>query len=191
MLADMQNSEPSGSMPLVVATVIVSIGMIALVVLAHVHEPVMGSHLADHVLNSLHGPGFAFVSVAILLILRVLRTGLSNYLIAAMVAGFIGLVSEVVQIPGPRDASASDLLADLVGITAGLGCIAVFDRSIRQKAKRWHLVGLGTAATIATAVAFVPTVLYAYAAVSQWRAMPVILSFERFWERATYGHFWP
>lgn len=160
--------------------------LLAFVVLAHVRQGRSASHLVEHFSNSLHGPGFAFVAITVFAILRIFRRSLSNYLYAGAISMAIGVLSEAAQIPGPRDASASDLVADLLGTVAGLGLLAVFDALVRKRFNRWAWLGVGAVTVVTGFFAFAPAVGYAYAGTAQWQAMPTILTFERIWERASF-----
>ena len=109
-----------------------------------------------------------------------------NYVLAAGISMGIGLISEISQIPGPRDAQVKDLVVDAIGILGALGITASFDRRVRsviKKPVRWSMSAL---ASVALLIACVPTLWYSYALVQQQRAFPVLLSFEQAWERATF-----
>jgi len=173
-----------------IATAAVALGFLATIMLAHVFSPAVESQLIDDFMNSLHGPGFAVVVVFILSVLRLYHRSVSNYLYAAAAAMTIGVLSEAVQIPGPRDASASDLLFDAVGILAGLGLLARFDKEVQSRLSNGLFLGLGVGSILAVIVTFVPTTLYGYAAISQYRAMPTIVSFENTWEKISYYESW-
>ncbi len=109
-----------------------------------------------------------------------------NYLLAAGISMGIGLISEISQIPGPRDAAIKDLVVDGIAILGALGIIASFDRRVRSainKPVRWLMSAV---ASVALIIACVPTLWYSYAMVQQHRAFPVLLSFEQAWETATF-----
>jgi hypothetical protein len=160
------------------------------VVFFHVRAPVLGSNLDASFQDSLHGPGFAFVTVLIVAFLRLFRHGAVNYRLAGLLAMSIGVLSEAAQVFFPRDASIEDLIADCLGVIAGLGFVALLDPSVRKRLKRRNLIGAGIATFFAIALTFIPTLFYGYAAISQWHAMPRILTFEENWEYAIYQQTW-
>lgn len=172
------------------ATAILTLAVLGAIMLAHVLSPAVESKLIDNFTNSLHGPGFAAVAVFALAVLRLYRRSPSNYLHAAVAAMAIGVMSEAVQIPGPRDASLIDLVMDALGIVAGLGIFARFDPQVQTRLGDASLLGLGAITILAMLLTVVPTVLYGYAAFSQYRAMPSVLSFEKTWERAVFSQSW-
>ena len=109
-----------------------------------------------------------------------------NYVLAAGISMGIGLISEISQIPGPRDAQVKDLVVDAIGILGALGITASFDgrvRSVIKKPVRWLMSAV---ACVALTIACAPTLWYSYALVQQQRAFPVLLSFEQAWETATF-----
>jgi len=167
-----------------------TIALLGAIAFAHLRDSELVSHLADAFVNSLHGPGFAFVAIFVLTVLRVYHRSLANYLYAAAIAMGIGVLSEAAQIPGPRDASALDLILDAIGIVGGLGSFAIFDRDLRSRLNDWFLPGLGTVTALALLATCVPTTFLGYAAISQHRAMPTLLSFDNFWEKAIYHQTW-
>jgi VanZ family protein len=86
--------------------------------------------------NSAHAPIFGCVALLTLIIIRAqprlasLRLA-KQYVIALAVVLFLGLLTELLQIPAGRDASFEDVLHDLVGAVALLGLFAVFDEQVR------------------------------------------------------------
>jgi hypothetical protein len=98
----------------------------------------------------------------------------------------IGLVSEIAQIPGPRDAQFSDLIIDGIGVFGALGLVAALDPGVRPHLRRVTRVLLLASAGTALAVAVIPSLWLSYALVQQYRAFPTLLTFEHAWERAIY-----
>lgn len=164
----------------------ITIAFLGAITYLHVRSTAGVSHIGDAFLSSLHGPGFAFIAIFVLSVLRLYHRRPASYLHAGIVAMGIGVFSEAVQLPGPRDASASDLVLDAVGIIGGLSTFAVFDRELRSRLAKKTLVGLIVTSGLALSLTFLPTAWYAYAAVAQYRALPTLLAFEKVWERETY-----
>ncbi len=68
----------------------------------------------------------------------------------------IGLISEIAQIPGPRDAQLKDLVVDAMAIMGALGMATFFDKQLKPAiSKRTHLL-LATVAGLALAITCVP-----------------------------------
>lgn len=173
------------NMPNIVVAV-VTIAFLGATMYAHVRSTRAISRIADDLLNSLHGPGFVIVSLFIFSVLRLYHRRPANYLHAGIVAMGIGLLSELVQVPGQRDASVSDLVLDTIGIVAGLSTLALFDREFRSRIAGKTMAGLVVTSVVSLSLAFVPTAWYAYAAIAQYRALPTLLAFEDAWEREAY-----
>lgn len=163
-----------------------STALLGFVVFSHIWSPFAGSSLIDSFQDSLHGPGFAFVTILIVTLLRTSRQGAVDYRLAGLLAISIGVLSEAVQVFFPRDASIGDLIADCLGVIAGLGIMALLDPSVRQRLRRPNLLVAGIVTIVAIALTFVPTLFYGYAAISQLHAKPKLLTFDSIWERAIY-----
>jgi len=159
--------------------------VIAIDIASHLLTPTDWPPLAIDILHSLHGPGFALIALAVFWYLQSRCVSTINYLLAAGIAMSIGLVSEIAQIPGPRDAQFKDLLVDGIGILGALGIAASLDRRVRSAISRPARLLLPAVAGVALAMACVPALWYSYALLSQQRAFPVLLSFEQAWEMAT------
>lgn len=169
-----------------IGVAVISIALLSIIAFAHIRDSSQSSQMANAFVNSLHGPGFTFVAVFVLALFRIYRRSTKNYLHAAVVSMTIGVLSEAVQIPGSRDASASDLILDAAGILAGLGAIAIFDRDLRSRLTDRFRLGLGIISMLALVVTFSRTAFFGYAAWSQDRAMPTLLAFENAWEGSIY-----
>jgi hypothetical protein len=143
--------------------------------------------LGIDILHSLHGPGFALLALAILWYLQHQCRSVVNYILAATIAMGIGLVSEIAQIPGARDAQVQDLVVDALGIFGAIGVSASLDRKVRAAIRTWARLALPTSAGVALAIACVPTIWLSHALIQQNRAFPQLLTFEHAWEGATYS----
>jgi len=168
------------SFPLVL--VIVAI----LTITAHRVFPERPSALLDAIVHSLHGPGFAAITVLIYLVVDKNGSAIRPYFVTGCVAMAIGLISEIAQIPGSRDAQVTDLVVDGIGIVGALAAIAFLDKRILARMQIGFRPFVALVATLAFIVTFVPTIWFANAFVMQRRAMPSLLSFEHRWELATY-----
>lgn len=112
-----------------------------------------------------------------------------HYLLTFMIAGFLGALSEAIQIIGPRDADLADFARDLIGAFAFLAVFAFYDPALAEKRRRWiykFKVTLITAVIICTAIPFW-SVTYAVIAY-QYRdnTFPVICTFDSYWEKPFY-----
>ena len=154
---------------------------------AHLFQPSDWPPLGVEILHSLHGPGFAALAVGILWYLQRQCRSLINYVLAATIAMAIGFVSEIAQIPGARDAQFKDLVIDALGIVGGLGLVALFDKSIRQRLSQPQLILLPIISATALSIACVPTLWFSYALTQQRQTFPTLLEFEKTWERAAFG----
>jgi hypothetical protein len=152
----------------------------------HRFEPEFWPPLAVSIMHSLHGPGFAVVALLVFWALRLRYPSRLNYLPAFAVTMGIGVISEIAQIPGPREAQLSDLVVDALGILGALGVLAAFDRSVRTQLARPVRLALPALAGLALGIACVPTLWFSYALVQQQLAFPQLLTFEERWERAAF-----
>ena len=153
----------------------------------HRFQPTHWPPLAVDILHSLHGTGFAVLAIAIYWYLQRRFPSHLNYLLAAAVTLAIGVISEIAQIPGPRDAQFSDLVLDGLGIFGALGVAAAFDGHVRQQLGAATRVVLPVAASASLAIACIPSIWLTYALVQQHRAFPQLLTFEHNWEQTTFG----
>ena len=138
-------------------------------------------------MHSLHGPGFALIAITVFCYLQSQRASTGNYLLAAFIAMGIGLISEIAQIPGSRNAQLEDLIVNSIGIFGVLGLAGSFDKQLRSKIGNLARLSLSAAASIALTITIAPTIWYSYALVSQKQAFPALLEFEHRWERATFN----
>lgn len=116
-------------------TALLAIGILLWVV---VFAPVPGDTRWIRTLhNSAHAPIFGCVALLALVVIRA-RPPLSwlspmkQYGLALVTVLFLGLLTELLQIPTGRDASFEDALHDVIGAVAFLGCFALVDRRVRM-----------------------------------------------------------
>ncbi len=138
-------------------------------------------------MHSLHGPGFALIAITVFCYLQSQHASTGNYLLTAGIAMGIGLISEISQIPGSRNAQLKDLVVNGIGIIGALGLAGSFDKQLRSKIGNLARLSLPAVASIALTITFVPTIWYGYALVKQKQAFPTLLEFEHRWERATFN----
>lgn len=163
--------------------------LLALVVVIALHrfEPVGYSALAGKILRSLHGPGFAAIAVAVGLGVRDWADGWWRIVLAFAICVSISLLSELSQIPGPRNAEVADLVVDGAGILAGLALVAALDSSLNFGTSPWTRRAVALASALALIAIVMPT-LQLIAAISVRNAnFPVLLSFESALERELYA----
>jgi hypothetical protein len=67
-----------------------------------------------------------------------LANRLSHYLVAFLVTVAVGALSEIAQIPGPRDADALDIARDAAGAFCFLSLWMMGDKSLAPMWQRWH-----------------------------------------------------
>jgi hypothetical protein len=159
----------------------------ALAIAAHLFEPTNWPPLGIDILHSLHGPGFAVLALLILWYLQHQCRSVINYVLAAAIAMGIGLVSEIAQIPGARNAQVMDLVVDGLGIFGVIGVSASLDKNVRQMTPTWARLMLASAAGVALAFTCVPTLWLGNALIQQKNAFPTLLTFESRWETAAFG----
>ncbi|RZV36699.1 MAG: hypothetical protein EX272_07515 [Chromatiales bacterium] len=163
--------------------------LLALVVVIALHrfEPVGYSALAGKILRSLHGPGFAAIAIAVGLGARDWADGWWRIVLAFAVCVSISLLSELSQVPGPRNAEVADLVVDGAGILAGLALVAGLDSSLNFGTSPWTRRAVALASALALIAIAMPT-LQLTAAISVRNAnFPVLLSFESTLERELYA----
>lgn len=154
--------------------------LIALVIVIALHrfEPVGFSTLGNRMLRSLHGPGFAAIAIAVGWAMRGWADGWWRVVLAFAVCISIGLLAELSQVPGPRNAEVADLLVDGAGIIAGLSLVAALDNSLDFGNSPWTRRAVAVASLLALAVIVLPT-FWLVAAIGNRNAnVPVLLSFE-------------
>ena len=175
----------SENTPFKVVTLLAAV--IAAAIALHLFSPVNWPSLGSDILHSLHGPGFAAIALGIFWYLQGRCVSVVNYVLAAAVAMGIGLISEVAQIPGPRDAQVKDLVVDALGIIGALGVTASFDKKVRSLLTTPSRLLLPVVASTALAIVCVPTLWFSYALLEQYRTFPSLVTFEHAWATATIG----
>lgn len=178
-------AKPIVNSPLRVVALLAAV--IATAIALHLFNPTDWPALGVDILHSLHGPGFAAIALGILWYLQSRCASVINYILAAGITLGIGLISEVAQIPGPRDAQVEDLVVDALGIIGAIGVTASFDKKVRSSLATPARILLPAVSATALAIACVPTLWLSYAMVEQQRAFPSLLTFEHAWETATIG----
>ena len=174
---------PRTSVLLTGAAVVVGL---VVVIFFHRYEPEGISPLGSTALRSLHGPGFAAVAIIVYLGLRRRLSGWSRIGAAFGLCVGIGVLAEISQIPGPRDAAVSDLVTNVIGIFAGLALVAAIDRDVDLGDSPWPRRLFGVAALAALAYVVAPTVSLTAAAATRQANLPVLLSFESWLETRLY-----
>jgi VanZ family protein len=108
-----------------------------------------------------------------------------QYLSALAAATAVGLVLELAQVIGARDASVSDWLLDIVGALAFLGLVAPFDQRLMSELK-WRIPLKSVSIVyglLLLAGAFVPPTAWFLTYYFRDQALPTLASFESAWER--------
>jgi hypothetical protein len=159
----------------------------AFVIAAHLFEPTTWPPLGQFMFHSLHGPGFALIALLVLWYYQNQSRSNINYVLAAVIAMGVGLISEIAQIPGTRNAEAKDLLIDALGIFGALGIAASFDKNARRVLPKWAKLALPAAACLALVAVSVSALRLGHALIRQQLAFPTLLTFENRWESAAYG----
>jgi len=141
--------------------------------------------------NTAHVPLFGFVAVATLGSLRELvpmfrDRPVIGYLVAAVAALALGLLTEYGQMLTHREPSISDVMRDLAGIITGLGIYAAIDSRMEAV---WRRQGRGLRALTVTLCCFVlaislfPLARLAASYLERNAAFPVIVDFRESWSR--------
>ncbi|NNF48785.1 MAG: VanZ family protein, partial [Woeseiaceae bacterium] len=163
----------------------VVVGLVIVIAL-HRYEPEGMSSLGSKALRSLHGPGFAAVAIVVYFGLRRRLSGWSRIGAAFGLCAGVGVLAELSQIPGPRNADISDLITNTMGIVAGLALVAAFDRDVDLGESPWPRRLVAVAATAALAYVLAPTAWMTAAATARKVNLPVLLSFESTLETRLY-----
>jgi hypothetical protein len=166
--------------------VVVLVLLLAGVVTAHLFDPDNWPALAIDVMHSLHGSGFAVVAVFVYWLLQKTYPRSFNYLIAAAITMGMGMLAELAQVSGAREAQATDLIEDGLGILGALGLLAAFDPRVNRHLSSRGQVLLKSGAGLALSIVFIPSLWFSYALIEQHRAFPTIVTFERAWERSAF-----
>lgn len=157
--------------------------LIAAVLLAHRVLPDNASELLVQAIQSLHGPGFGTVAVLILFLLGESRQQRQTYLKAAVFTMALAGLSEIAQIPGPRDAQFRDLFVDALGIAGFLSAHALMQTSFRRTMDLRRLIFAGLACVVTLAVTLTPAITLSLSLAQRTLMFPEIMDFESLWER--------
>jgi len=153
------------------------------VLLAHRILPDNASDLLVQVIQSLHGPGFGTVAIGFLVLTGQSEYRRHTYFKTAFLAMALAGLSEVAQIPGPRDAQFGDLFIDALGITGFLGAHALMRNSVRRSIRPSRLFFAVLACVLTLSITLAPTIGSSYSLVRRTLLFPKILDFESSWER--------
>lgn len=105
----------------------------------------------------------------------------SHYLVAFLVTVAVGALSEIAQIPGPRDADALDIARDAAGAFCFLGLRMIGDKSLAPMWQRWRRWARPAAVTLLMVV-----LLFSWKTALSWivafyqrdRSFPVLATFD-------------
>ncbi len=142
--------------------------------------------------NAGHTPYFGILSLVLLalsinLFPRIINNRLHHYVIAFFVTCGLGVISEYIQIVGPRDADIWDLARDVVGALTFLSAAMVFDTRLKHLWTRFSGIvrPVIIAASVGLFLAVWVPVFYWMAAMSHRDGVfPEINTFESYWDRA-------
>ncbi len=161
--------------------------VLGLVVYLHRLQPVHWSQLETQIFHSLHGPGFALLAIGVFFALPAHLQGWRRLAVAGLSSMAIGVVTELLQIPGGRDAELRDITMNAIGVVAGLSLVVCFLPSFRKLLSRTGLIVLTVVGIGALTGAFAETVRSASIYAMQRAASPTLLSFEHDWENRYFG----
>jgi len=153
-------------------------GIVAAVLLiaVHVAVPVQTDMWYRVFFDTLHVPVFALVALCLLIIVSgfgSLAPG-TRFALAALGVLVLSVLSEAAQIPGVRDASLDDLVADWLGGVSALLLAAAATVQLR----RWRRIALVIAGVAVLAVGLGPLLTISAAYAERNLQVPVLLSFE-------------
>lgn len=167
-----------------------ALAVVGLLLFLDLFEPWRNNMLWRELFNLGHLPLFGVISLLLLRLTRLLsrfeHATPARYIIALAGAGLLALISEVVQIKGPRDADLFDLLRDLAGIVSFLLVRFSFDRGALESIA---VVSRRKIRTILPVIAVGLVFLSSYTVIqlsaawlSRDRAFPMLFTFEHWWE---------
>jgi hypothetical protein len=163
-----------------------------LLIFLHEYRPPSNDSLWNAILNTGHIPLFGILSLLCLGLSSIvfknrMRKRLYHYIIAFTAASTAGLVSELLQIAGPRDADVGDFLRDLAGIILFLGFYATFDKRLEVWREKLNSIVYKVAFRITAAVLFLvlisPPVMWETAYMERDSKFPVLCDFGSVWSR--------
>jgi hypothetical protein len=105
--------------------------VIALVLVIHLASPPASGLWLQTFANSVHVPFFGAIALSLFVFTGTMQNlDLGRRILISIGAAFLlGALSELAQIPGPRDASVEDLLSDWLGAAGTVLFAAAFSRS--------------------------------------------------------------
>jgi hypothetical protein len=149
------------------------------------------THLWAEIHNFGHTPlfgGLALVllGLSVLLLHDQIPTRVVHYLFAFAVAFTLGLISEITQIVGPRDADLWDQVRNTAGIVGFLGIRLAADRKVPFDSRWWGRSRAALVRWIAILIlvaSVMPSILWADAYMHRKRHFPTLCAFEYYQER--------
>ena len=160
---------------------VISVGLL---IFMHVFQPLAPGLWTQTLFNSLHVPVFGFIALSLYVATAAWANW--NFLQRAVIVSFSILVtsvlSEAAQIPGPRDASLSDLVSDWLGAAAMLLFTRAYSADDARRRKTRLLSALTGAAVLIVALSSLILVSVAY--LERAYLQPVLFSFD-----ANLGHY--
>lgn len=135
--------------------------------------------------NTGHTPFFGLISLLLLgmsyqLLGQRLKRPQLHYLLALFGATALGLVSEYIQIEGPRDADVWDFVRDIAGAVVFLGLYYWWDNRHSARADRTRVPVLILSIVVLCA-SVLPLTLWSIAYVHRNSSFPVICNFDSYW----------
>lgn len=132
--------------------------------------------------NTGHTPFFGVIALLILGISTQslggrIKSRLLHYVIALTVTVLLGLISEYIQIAGPRDADVWDFVRDVAGAVSFLGLYMWWEGSLSRKTR--VIAGLIAAGVLLASLA--PLAWWTTAHLGRNASFPVICDFESYW----------
>lgn len=136
-------------------------------------------------INALHAPAFAVLTIALLYWSLKFLPRAKAAVLTACTCLLVGLLGEILQLWGPRDADLLDLANDGIGIATGI-CLAWVFAIRSQGGRRAHFrVAILILFPLLT-MTLAPAAWYGYTVIAQRLVMPQLLSFDRWWEGPLY-----
>ena len=171
-------------------TVILLAGLVTVMSIVSFSVIPFDNFLIGEIQNMGHIFIFGFTSLVILRILTTLLKHLGKklsnvYYYAFFISLALGVLTEILQIPGARDADPFDVLRDMVGILVFLSIWMVVDRKPDRlpKAligiKRWLISG----SLALLVIILIPSLVKAYSAIYKLNEFPVICDFDSTWDQ--------
>ncbi len=135
--------------------------------------------------NAGHAPLFGVIAIAILVLAKALFRGkrkpITCYSISFFLSVLLGLLTELGQVIGPRDASLMDFANDVIGAAAFLGIAHTFDPAFAGGgwfSRPWLKLSLRLGLISLFLTAYVPFAIVSLAHMHRRTQFPVVLDFE-------------